>query len=105
MQPEQPIHESMAQAIADRLRVIGNPRRIQLLARLREGAATASELRRDIDSSHHNVVSHLQALQGAGVVRRAGTGPNARYLICDESPCEVYDLIIAGLTTPSEAAA
>ena len=62
-----PIPEPLAELIARRFRVIGEPMRIRLLDRLREGEATVQELTEALAASQQNVSKHLQVLLEAGV--------------------------------------
>lgn len=84
-----PLPEPLAELIARRFRVIGEPMRIRLLDRLREGEATVHELTEALPASQQNVSKHLQVLLEAGIVGRRKQGNRAYYAIADES---VYDL-------------
>ena len=61
-----PIPDELAELIARRLRAIGEPMRIRLLDRLRDGEATVSELTQATGASQQNVSKHLAVLADWG---------------------------------------
>jgi DNA-binding transcriptional ArsR family regulator len=71
--------------IAERFRTIGEPTRIRILERLRQGEASVQELAEHVDSSQQNVSKHLALLARAGIVGRRRYGTFAYYRITDES--------------------
>jgi DNA-binding transcriptional ArsR family regulator len=71
------------------LRVIGEPTRIRLLERLREGEATVQELVGSARTGQQNVSKHLGVLLQAGIVGRRKDGVFVSYRIVDET---VFDL-------------
>ena len=79
-----PLPEPLAELIARRFRVIGEPMRIRLLDRLRESEATVQELTEALGASQQNVSKHLQVLLEAGIVGRRKQGNHACYAIVDE---------------------
>src|SRR5690349_24351808 len=79
-----PLPEELVELIAQRFRVLGEPMRIKLLDRLRDGDATVHELRETLGASQQNVSKHLGVLLGAGMVSRTKQGTSARYAIADE---------------------
>ncbi|HET7045221.1 MAG TPA: metalloregulator ArsR/SmtB family transcription factor [Gaiellaceae bacterium] len=79
-----PLPEPLAELIARRFRVIGEPMRIRLLDRLRDGEATVQELTEALDASQQNVSKHLQVLLEAGIVGRRKDGNRAYYAVADE---------------------
>ena len=79
-----PLPEPLAELIARRFRVIGEPMRIRLLDRLRESEATVQELTEALGASQQNVSKHLQVLLEAGIVGRRKQGNHAYYAIVDE---------------------
>jgi len=78
-----PLPEPLAELIARRFRVIGEPMRIRLLDRLREGEATVQELTEALGASQQNVSKHLQVLLEAGIVGRRKDGNFAYYSVVD----------------------
>jgi DNA-binding transcriptional ArsR family regulator len=92
-----PLPEPLIELVAQRFRVLGEPMRIRLLDRLREGPATVGELQEALGASQQNVSKHLGILLGAGMVARAKEGNHARYSICDPSVFELCDQVCGGV--------
>ena len=84
-----PVPEDLAELIARRFRVIGEPMRIRLLDRLREGEASVSQLAVALETTQQNVSKHLGLLFESGIVGRRKAGNHAYYRIVDDS---VFDL-------------
>jgi DNA-binding transcriptional ArsR family regulator len=80
-----PLPAPLVELIARRFRVLGEPMRIQLLDRLREGEAGVNELTSALDASQQNVSKHLGILAEAGIVGRRREGTHVLYSIADES--------------------
>jgi len=74
----------LAELIARRFRAIGEPMRIRLLDRLRDGEATVGELSDALSASQQNVSKHLAVLADAGIVGRRKDGNRVYYRIVDE---------------------
>ncbi len=87
-----PITDALAESIAARIRVLGQPVRIKLIAQLREGAAAVNELCDAVDGVQQNVSQHLAILYQAGVVSRKKVGTRVLYELSD---IHVLDLITA----------
>ena len=79
-----PLPDDLVELIARRFRVLGEPMRIRLLDRLREGEATVGELRRRSSASQQNVSKHLAVLTDAGILGRRKEGNHVYYRIVDE---------------------
>lgn len=92
-----PLPEPLIQLVAQRFRVLGEPMRIKLLDRLREGDATVSELQQALGASQQNVSKHLGILHDAGMVSRARHGNHTRYAISDPSVFELCDHVCGAL--------
>lgn len=88
-----PLSEPLAELIARRFRVLGDPMRIKLLDRLRFGEATVQELTEASGSSQQNVSKHLRVLLAAGVVGRRQEGNFARYAVADEGVFALCDQV------------
>jgi DNA-binding transcriptional ArsR family regulator len=80
-----PLPDELAELIARRFRVIGEPVRIRLLDRLRGGEASVNELTEALGASQQNVSKHLGVLAEAGIVGRRKQGTHVYYRIVDES--------------------
>ena len=92
-----PLPDSLADAIAQRFRVLGEPMRVKLLDHLRDGPATVQELQEAIGASQQNVSKHLGVLLQANLVSRAREGNFARYAIADESVFDLCETVCGGL--------
>lgn len=92
-----PLPEPLAGLIAARFRILGEPMRIRLLDRLRDGPATVGELREATDASQQNVSKHLGVLHGAGMVSRTKEGNFSRYAIRDEGVFDLCERVCGGL--------
>ncbi len=92
-----PLPEALVELIAQRFRVLGEPMRIRLLDRLRDGEATVGELREALAASQQNVSKHLSVLLQAGMVSRTKRGTSARYAVADEGVFELCELVCGGL--------
>ena len=92
-----PLPEPLIELVAQRFRVLGEPMRIKLLDRLREGAATVGELQEALGASQQNVSKHLGILHAAGMVSRTKDGNHSRYAISDPSVFELCDQVCGGV--------
>ena len=79
-----PLPDDLVELIARRFRVIGEPMRIRLLDRLREGEATVGELSEAVGASQQNVSKHLGVLADVGIVGRRKQGNHVYYRVVDE---------------------
>lgn len=94
---EHSLPEPLIELIAERFRVMGEPTRIKLLDRLREGPATVRELTEATGSTQPNVSKHLGVLHTAGIVSRAKDGNFVRYTIADDSVFALCETVCGGL--------
>jgi DNA-binding transcriptional ArsR family regulator len=92
-----PLPDPLIDLIAYRFRVLGEPMRIKLLDRLRDGAATVQELREATGASQQNVSKHLGVLTQAGLVDRHKEGNFVRYAIADEGVFRLCEEVCGGL--------
>jgi len=92
-----PLPEPLIELVAQRFRVLGEPMRIKLLDRLRDGDATVGELRAAVGASQQNVSKHLGVLLAAGMVSRTKDGNHARYAISDPAVFELCDQVCGGV--------
>jgi DNA-binding transcriptional ArsR family regulator len=92
-----PLPEPLIELVAQRFRVLGEPMRIRLLDRLREGDATVGELQDALGANQQNVSKHLGVLHAAGMVSRTKVGNSVRYAISDPSVFELCDQVCGGV--------
>ncbi|MGH3084309.1 MAG: ArsR/SmtB family transcription factor, partial [Gaiellaceae bacterium] len=79
-----PLSDDLVELIGRRFRVIGEPMRIRLLDRLRDGEATVGELSEALSASQQNISKHLGVLADAGILGRRKEGNHVYYRVIDE---------------------
>jgi DNA-binding transcriptional ArsR family regulator len=92
-----PLPEPLVELIAQRFRVLGEPMRIKLLDRLRDGDASVGELQEALGASQQNVSKHLGVLHQAGMIARTKRGTSAVYSIADEGVFRLCEQVCGGL--------
>jgi DNA-binding transcriptional ArsR family regulator len=92
-----PLPEALAEMIAERFRAIGEPMRIRILDRLRDGEATVGELAESLETSQQNVSKHLGVLARAGIVGREKKGNTVRCAIADDSVFDLCERVCGGV--------
>jgi DNA-binding transcriptional ArsR family regulator len=92
-----PLPAPLIELIAQRFRYLGEPMRIALLDRLRDGEATVTELTQATGASQQNVSKHLGVLLNAGIVSRTKRGTSSVYAIADETVFELCEQVCGGL--------
>ncbi len=97
MSGQQPLPDSLVELIAQRFRALGEPSRIRILERLREGSATVQELVEQLGFTQQNVSKHLGVLHSLGIVARTKDGNFSRYSIADDSVLRMCDEVCGTL--------
>ncbi|HEU5207039.1 MAG TPA: metalloregulator ArsR/SmtB family transcription factor [Gaiellaceae bacterium] len=92
-----PLPDPVVELIARRFRVLGEPMRIRILDRLRDGEATVNDLTEALETSQQNVSKHLGVLHDAGIVSRRKDANHVRYSIADEGVLELCEQVCGGL--------
>ncbi len=92
-----PLPAPLAEAIAERFRILGEPMRIRLLDALREAPATVQELQAAAGASQQNVSKHLGVLLRSGMVSRRKEGNFSLYAIADDGVFELCELVCGGI--------
>ena len=92
-----PLPEPIVELVAQRFRVIGEPMRIRILDRLRDGEGTVAELTEHLATSQQNVSKHLGVLHQAGILSRRKDGTSTLYAIADESVLALCEQVCGGL--------
>ena len=92
-----PLPDDLAELIARRFRVIGEPMRIRLLDRLRDEEATVNDLAGAVGASQQNVSKHLAVLADAGVLARRKEGTHVYYRIADEGVFALCEQVCGSL--------
>ena len=98
-----PLPDDLVGLIAERFRALGEPTRIKLLDRLREGEETVLDLSEAIGTTQQNVSKHLGVLQRAGIVGRRKTGNFSYYSIADAGVFVLCETVCASLEQQAEA--
>jgi len=83
--------------IADRLKVLGEPARLQILNSLRDGELTVSELVEKTGLGQANISKHLQLLLAQGFVARRKEGLFAYYSVADRFVFKLCELMCDSL--------
>lgn len=94
-----PIPLDLAELIATRLRVIGDPNRIRILDQLRDGELSVAQLTDRLGTSQQNTSKHLGVLLQAGIVSRRKEGTSAWYSVADPGVYELCEQVCGGLQT------
>ena len=94
-----PIPAELADLIAARLRVIGDPTRIRILDMLRDEELSVAEITERLGSSQQNASKHLGILLGAGILARRKQGSSSLYSIADRGVYELCEQVCGGLQT------
>ncbi|MFA9271133.1 metalloregulator ArsR/SmtB family transcription factor [Svornostia abyssi] len=92
-----PIPLDLAELIATRLRVIGDPNRIRILDQLRDGELSVAQLTDRLGTSQQNTSKHLGVLLQAGIVSRRKEGTSAWYSVADQGVYELCEQVCGGL--------
>lgn len=93
----QPLTELMAELIAERLRVLGQPVRVKLVDRLAIRETTVHELVDSLGTTQQNISKHLRVLRSAGIVVRHKEGTRVRYRLADAGIVPILDQTEASL--------
>jgi len=92
-----PLPDLLVEHIARRFRVIGEPMRMRILDRLREGEASVQELTEALGTTQQNASKHLAVLHENGIVSRRREGNHAIYAIADDSVLELCEKVCGGI--------
>ena len=92
-----PLADDLAELVAQRFRVIGEPLRIRLLDRLRDGERSVGDLVEVLGATQQNVSKHLGVLHQAGIVSRRKVGTRVIYAIADGSAFALCETVCGGL--------
>jgi DNA-binding transcriptional ArsR family regulator len=84
-----PLPADLAELIARRFRLLGDPTRIRLLDRLRHGEASVLQLAAAVGTTQQNASKHLGILAEAGIVDRRKEGNFSYYRVIDDGIWEL----------------
>lgn len=77
--------------------LLGEPTRIRILDRLREGERNVQSIADALTTTQQNVSGHLRLLLAAGVVSRRPDGREVFYMVVDKTAFELWERLVAGL--------
>lgn len=97
MKLPRPIPLDLAEMIAARLRVIGDPTRIRILDLLRDGELSVMQLAERLQTSQQNTSKHLGVLLQAGILSRRKEGTSSLYKVADEGVYALCEQVCGGL--------
>lgn len=98
-----PVPVALAELIARRLVVLGDPVRVRLLDHLDlEGEMPVGVLAAVVGVSRYHASQQLAVLRSAGVVRRRRKGRLACYSVVDRAPLEVFERVAVSLEAQIE---
>ena len=92
-----PLSPDTLALVAERLRALAEPARLEILNELRAGERTVSELVEATGLGQANVSKHLQLLLAAGFVRRRKVGLYAYYALADQDVFRICDIMCGRL--------
>ncbi len=92
-----PLPDAVVDLVARRFRMLGEPVRIRLLERLREGEATVGELTLVTGTTQQNVSKHLGVLLQHGIVGRRKEGTAVHFSIADETVFELCEQVCVSI--------
>lgn len=92
-----PLPTDLAEIIAGRFKLLGDPMRLRIIDRLRTGEVGVSQLASELGSSQQNVSKHLQILHSAGILDRRREGNSVIYWLADDAMVEMCDRVCGSM--------
>jgi DNA-binding transcriptional ArsR family regulator len=93
----------LAEQIARRMQLLGQPLRIAILTTLADGERSVQALADDLNSSQQNISRHLGLLRDAGLVTRRRQGRLVWYALRDRMSLLYVDEMARWLTSETDA--
>lgn len=100
--PTAPLTQPVIQRLAQRFRALGEPSRLTILAALRTGARSVSQLIEETGLGQANVSKHLNVLHQHGYVSRRKEGLNVFYELSDNDVFRICDIVCGRLEREAE---
>jgi DNA-binding transcriptional ArsR family regulator len=88
-----PLPTDLAELIARRFRVLGDPLRVRILDLLRDQELSVNALAEELDAGQQNVSKHLALLADAGMLARRKQGTHVYYRIADEGVFQLCEQV------------
>ena len=92
-----PLPDELAELIGRRFRLLGEPTRVRLLDRLRDGEQTVTALAAQLGAGQQNVSKQLAALADAGILARRKDGNHVHYRIADPTVLGLCEQVCGSL--------
>ena len=89
--------------VAERFKALAEPARLHILARLRRGEMTVTELVDQTALGQANVSKHLQLLHTLGFVSRRKDGLSVYYALADKGVFQLCDIMCGRLEVEMKA--
>ena len=89
--------------IADRLKALADPTRLQILHALENGERNVTDLLQEVGGSQANVSKHLARMRQAGIVRSRRDGTSAYYRVIDPTAFAVCRTVCDALEMQAES--
>jgi DNA-binding transcriptional ArsR family regulator len=89
--------------IADRLKALADPTRLEILHSLESGERTVSELLEIVGGSQANVSKHLARMRHAGIVAARRDGNHVYYRVVDPAAFAICRTVCDALELRAEA--
>ena len=101
--PPRKLTPELLSLVAERLKVIADPARLNILSTMRKGERTVSEIVEATGLGQTNVSKHLQLLHAQGFVSRRKDGLFSYYSIADRIVFQVCELMCDSLSENATA--
>jgi DNA-binding transcriptional ArsR family regulator len=89
--------EPLIHLVTQRLALLGDPTRVQLLILLEHREQSVQELSDAVITTPQNVSRHLGILHRSGIVARRREGTSVYYSLADYSACRLLDQVLASV--------
>jgi DNA-binding transcriptional ArsR family regulator len=92
-----PLPEELAELIARRFRVLGDPLRVRILDLLRDEELSVTTLAEQLGAGQQNVSKHLGVLADSGMLARRKDGTHVHYRIADKAVFALCEQVCGAL--------
>ena len=97
-----PLPDGVIELIAQRFQALGEPMRLRLLDRLRQGEANVVELAELLQTTPQNASKHLGVLHRLGIVDRRKDGNFVYYSIADPAVFSLCEIVCGSIESELE---
>jgi DNA-binding transcriptional ArsR family regulator len=92
-----PLPSAVAQSVAERFRLLGDPTRLRIVDMLRDGERTVGAVADELGCTQANTSKQLALLAEAGVLARRKEGLRCYYAIADDAVLGICDAVCESL--------